>query len=233
MKKIIALALVLCCVFSLASCKDKNKDDNKNKVDVSAYISEMQTALDSSAPDVADVTVKLSASLGDLNGSYNVTYLEDGAALVVYSYERFNSFEDGAMADDIKSTYTGTTLIGPDGSSVSAGSDTVVAEVLGTIHFDYNLDKSKLQSVTASSGVLSAKIAAADTEAILGVALDSDADIVITAGSLGVNTISISYNSASGPVEIVAVYTYIVEEETEGEEGTEEGTEEGSDEVSE
>lgn len=232
MKKIIALALVLCCVFSLASCKDKNKDDNKNKVDVSAYISEMQTALDSSAPDVADVTVKLSASLGELNGSYNVTYSEDGAALVVYSYERFNSFEDGAIADDIKSTYTGTALIGPDGS-ISDDSGVVDTEVLGTIRFNYNLDKSKLQSVTASSGVLSAKIAAADTEAILGVALDCDADIVITAGSLGVNTISISYNSAGGPVEIVAVYTYIVEEETEGEEGTEEGTEEGSDEVSE
>lgn len=232
MKKIIALALVLCCVFSLASCKDKNKDDNNNKVDVSAYISEIQTALDSSAPDVADITVKLSASLGDLNGSYNVTYSEYGAALVVYSYERFNSFEDGAIEDDIKSTYTGTTVIGPDGS-VSDGSGIVVTEVLGAIHFDYNLDESKLQSVTASAGTLGAKIAAADTEAILGVALDSDADIVITAGSLGVNTISISYNSASGPVEIVAVYTYIVEEETEGEEGTEEGTEEGSDEVSE
>jgi hypothetical protein len=105
------------------------------------------------------------------------------------------------------------------------------------VTFDITLDGSKLKNVIVSKNSVSARVDKADTLAILGVALDSDADFIISIGNDGVASVAISYMSASGAVDIVSVYTYIIEEETEEgteEEGTEEeGTTEGSEEAAE
>ena len=95
MKKIIALLLVLGCIFVFASCDNNGGKDNTDMggVDISKAISDLQAALDASAPDAADITVVLESSLGNLNGSYNVVFNEDGTATVTYSYEKFNGFE--------------------------------------------------------------------------------------------------------------------------------------------
>ena len=82
MKKIIALLLVMCCVLTLAACDGNDDNPDNGGVDNSQAISDMQSALDASAPDVADITVVLKSSLGDLNGSYNIVYNQDGTALL-------------------------------------------------------------------------------------------------------------------------------------------------------
>lgn len=205
MKKIVAFLLMICCVLALAACDDPS-DDNNDKVDYSQAISDMQTVIDASAPAVADITVVLKSSLGDLNGSYNVVYNEDGTATVTYSYEKFNSFED--ISGELKSTYTGTTTVAADGTVTDSLGGTASVEA---ITFDVQLDESKLGSVVAGAAALNAKVKAADTKAVLGVEIGYDVDLVISSGKLGVTSVAISYDSASGPVEIVAVYTYVAE----------------------
>lgn len=206
MKKIIALMLVMCCVFIFAACDDPNHTTNEG-VDNSKAISDIQSTIDASAPAVADITVTLSSTLGELNGSYNVAYREDGSALVTYSYELFNGFDASSSNTDIKSTYTGTTVVNADGTVVDELGGTAAVEA---ITFDIQLDESKLGSVVSGAGAISAKVAAADTKAILGVEIGYDVNLVIFTGSIGVTSVAISYTSAAGPVEIVAVYTYIV-----------------------
>ena len=203
MKKIIAFLLVMCCVLALAACGGGKDPTDEVGVDNSQAISDIQSAFDASAPDVADITVVLKSSLGDLNGSYNIVYNEDGTATVTYSYEKFNSFEDGA--DEVKSTFSGTTTVAADGTVTDSLGGTASVEA---ITFDIQLDESKLSSVVAGAGALNAKVKAADTKAILGVEIGYDVDLVISSGKLGVTSVAISYNSASGPVEIIAVYTY-------------------------
>lgn len=214
MKKIIALALILCTVFALASCGIFGGEDEKEPeavVDIAA----IQAKIDISAPDAAEITVLLKASLGDLNGAYSVLYNEDGTATVAYSYELFNAFGEGDSSE-IKSVYTGTTTVGADGALTEQIGGVAAVEA---VTFEINLDGSKLESETFSNNILSAKVKAADTEAILGVALEYDADLIITIGDEGVTSVSIAYSSESGPVEIVTTYEYFeeVEEEEDGE----------------
>lgn len=229
MKKIIALMLVVGCMLAFASCDfisgltgNDGGNDNVQNIDNSEAIAALQSVIDSSAPDIADISVVFDSSLGKLNGEYYVTYNEDGSATVLYSYEKFNSIGEG---NGFKSVYTGETTVAPDGTVTDALGGVASVEA---VTFDITLDGSKLKNVVVSQNSISARVDKADTLAILGVALDSDADFIISTGKDGVVSVAISYMSASGAVDIVSVYTYIIEEETEDtEEGTEEeGTEE-------
>lgn len=206
MKKIIALILVIGCMLALASCNDS---DSGEVVVNAEEIAAIQAEIDASKPDVARISVVLVSSLGSLNGDYTVAYNEDGSAIVNYSYELFNSFEESVASNDIKSTYTGLTNISPDGTVVDELGGIASVEALT---FDIKLDASKLKEVVVATGSISAKVAAADTLSVLGVPLGHDADLVIFIGKNGVASVSISYMTSSGAVDIVSTYTYIVEE---------------------
>ena len=112
MKKIIALMLVVGCIFAFASCNlipgfgTGDSGGDTGKVDNSEGIAAIQSAIDASAPDIAEISVVLDSSLGTLNGEYDVTYNEDGSAIVNYYYELFNSFGDDGVSDSFKSEYT-------------------------------------------------------------------------------------------------------------------------------
>lgn len=237
MKKIIALMLVVGCIFALTSCNlfnDSDTNDNGDdvgKVDNSEGIAAIQSVIDASAPDIAQISVVLNSSLGVLNGEYVVTYNEDGSAVVNYTYELFNDFSEDSIADSFKSTYTGVVTVMPDGT-VSDNLNGIAS--VEAITFDITLDQEKLQNVILSANTINAKITKDNTLSVLGVALDYDANIVISIGKNGVASVAISYVSAAGPVDIVSLYTYIEEEpEEDAEEGTEDGAEEGSEEVTE
>ena len=236
MKKIIALLLVVGCMLAFASCNllpgsGDNGDGNDNVVDVdnSEAIAALQAAIDASAPDIADISVVLDSSLGKLYGEYNVTYNDDGSATVIYSYELLNKPGEG---NGFKDTCSGETTVSPDGTVADTLGGTASVEALT---FDITLDASKLTNVIVSQNSISAKVAKANTLAVLGVVLDSDAEFVISVGKNGVASVAISYVSGSGVVDIRSTYTYIIEEETEEdtEEGIEDGTTEDSEEVTE
>ena len=226
MKKILALILIVSCIFTLCSCGlfKKNDDNNDNDngsnntqtggddnsgsetpaIDVAA-IAAIQAKIDASKPVTADITVTLEAALDDLLSEYNVTYNDDGTATVVYTYEKFNTFDEDS--DEYKSSYSGTVTVGADGA-VSGDIGTASVEALT---FDINLDTSKLATVEVVAGVLTATVKAANTASILGVNLGSDASVVVSTNASGVSFIAISYISAAGPVEIIATYTYSAE----------------------
>ena len=226
MKKILALILIVSCIFTLCSCGlfKKNDDNNDNDngsnntqtggddnsgnetpaIDVAA-IAAIQAKIDASKPVTADITVTLEAALDDLLSEYNVTYNDDGTATVVYTYEKFNTFDEDS--DEYKSSYSGTVTVGADGA-VSGDIGTASVEALT---FDINLDTSKLATAEVVAGVLTATVKAANTASILGVNLGSDASVVVSTNASGVSFIAISYISAAGPVEIIATYTYSAE----------------------
>ena len=225
MKKILALILLVSCILTLCSCGLLNNKKNNNNADNgsnntqtggntsgnntpnvdTATVAAIQSKIDASKPVAADITVTLKAVLDELNSEYNVTYNEDGTATVVYTYEKFNSFDEDS--DEYKSTYTGTVIVGADGT-LTGDVDNASVEALT---FDINLDVAKLATVEVVSGVLTATIKAANTASVLGVNLGSDASVVVSTNASSVVFIAISYNSVAGPVEIIATYNYSAE----------------------
>lgn len=209
MKKILALLLVVCCVFALASCK---KEEAEAPVVNAEDITPIQAKLDASMPETATVTVTFKSTVGTLNSEYFVTYNQDGTATVVYTYEEFNKISESS---EFKSTHTGETTVLADGTLTANPEGIASVEALT---FDINLDSTKIYSATVTSGILSIVVKAENTAAVLGVNLGVDATVVITTGSLGVGSIAISYTTAEGSVDIVSTYTYYVEPEEEVEE---------------
>lgn len=197
MKKILALILVVGCIFAFASC---DLFSGTETPDDSYAIPDIQAKIDASAPKGADITVTFKTTLGDLNGSYDVTYNEDGTANVDYSYEQFNTITAGSS--ELKSTYTGSVTVATDGSV----SGTLSTEALNAVSFDLKLDESKLSNVAINAGVLSANVKAADTAAVLGVALDYDVQITVVTGTNGVTSMTVAYTANLGAVEIVTLY---------------------------
>lgn len=206
MKKIIALILVVGCVLSLASCQLFGKDPSKdnNDPDDSVSISSIQEKIDASAPKGASITVAFATKLGDLNGSYDVAYNEDGTASVDYSYEKFNTFTDGETSSELKSTVSGNVTVAVDGSV----SGDLGAEGLTAVSFDLSLEEGKLSNVVINAGVLSADVKAEDTAAVLGVALNYDAKLSVSTGTNGITSLSVTYTTNNGEVEIVTTYNY-------------------------
>ena len=212
MKKILALILVLGCLFIFASCDvlfpseepdTDNTDDTTNETpDDSASIPDIQAKIDATAPKGADITVTYNTALGTLNGTYNVAYNEDGTATVDYSYEKFNTFTAGQTSTELKSTTTGTVTVAADGTV----SGNLNAEGLTAVSFNLKLDETKLSGVAINAGILKATVKAADTAAVLGVALDYDVQLVVTTGTNGVTSLSIGYTTDMGEVEIVTLY---------------------------
>lgn len=216
MKKILALILLVGCIFTLCSCKlfkkDKeNTDDNNTDIEDTnedsdpskEAVAAIQAKIDASTPKTADITVTLKAVLDDLYSEYNVTYNQDGTATVVYTYEKFNDLN--ADSDEHKSAYSGTATVSPDGTVSDAIGGTASVEALT---FDISLDAAKLENAEVIAGVLTATVKAANTAAVLGVELGADASLAISTSANGVTSIAIAYASAAGPVEIIATYTY-------------------------
>lgn len=228
MKKIIALLLIVCCVLSFAACnRNKNKDpeptpdpipgppivetpEDELTAEELAAIAAIQAKVDASVPETAKVTVLLEAALDDLKAEYNVTYnLEGTGATVEGWYEKFNTVGGDVFADDYKTTYTVNAVVDADGNVSGVGGVAFVEAVT----FDINLDSEKLSDVEVKSSYIGATVKAADTLAVLGVEIGYDARVIISVSSLGVYSISISYTSAAGNVEISATYTYYIPEE--------------------
>ena len=217
MKKILALILVVSCVFALGSCKLFNRDneeETETPVVTAAEIAPIQEKIDASVPETAKVTVDFTSALGTLESEYLVTYNTDGSAIVNYTYEKFNQIGE---SKELKTAVTGETTIGANGELRNPPEGIAAVEALT---FDITLDAGKLYNATATSTLLNAVVKAENTLAILGVELGVDAKLVIAVGPLGVSSIAISYTTDNGTVEIISTYTYYVapaEDETEGE----------------
>ena len=198
MKKILALLLILACSFALFACKDDKKDP-----DAEAYAAAVAEFAQASIAAPKGVTVSITAetALGTLKSSYVTTYNEDGSAAIEYSVEKFN----GLDSEEDKSVVTGTITVDVGGNYSDGGAFNGANPVASGLKVNFASDKIKC---TIEGDTLRATVAAADTEAVLGVALGADAVLTAVRFNGVINTVAVDYTATSGAVKILCTYQY-------------------------
>ena len=200
MKKLLLLVLTLALSLSLmVACK---KDEPEDNTDVLAPFTE---AISSSAPVSAKINTELTYTIdnltGVLKGEYNVTYAADGSATVSYTKEVLNEIDEDTT--EYKSTVPGTATVDAQGNVTGdLGGSVTAATVL-----KLTPDKDKM-TFEIEGGVLTATVSADNAASVLGVNTGAETTLKITVSNGKVTSVAITYTTATGPAEIVAVYTY-------------------------
>ncbi len=192
MKKIIALLLILVCVFSLAACKDVEGEG------LEAYKSAVSNT---SATSITIETKLQHNALGvTIEGKYDVVIKEDGSAKVDYTYDKYNLIGSAELTTPV----AGEATVAADGTVTGDISATVVAATVSKL----NLEASKLSDlILERGGILKATVKAADTKSVLGIELGADADLTINLTSDGkIGSYSVIYAAPEGTATIVVMY---------------------------
>ena len=190
MKKIITILLLALLTFSFASCGEGEGPS------VDGFVA----AVNNANPEAIEITIKSATALGELSGTYTVTYNEDGSFTIDYVYEKFNDIGEG---DDLKSEVTGKVTCDKNGNYSDGGS--LTGKVALAEGAKINLAKVKA-TISADGNSLTATVKAADTKAVLGVELPSDAELVIIKSGDAIVSYSIKYSNASGDVTVSCEY---------------------------
>ena len=188
MKKIITAILALSLVLALASC-------GADLDTLEAYI----TAIDATNPKEAVIKVVAETSLGALNSNVNVKYSEDGSSVIEYSYEKFNAIGEG---DGVISVVSGKVTCDKDGKYSGSLTGNVETATQIKLYLDANL----LKNLNFDDGACGALVEAANTEAVLGVAIGSDVNLLLTQNEGKIVTVTVSYQTEAGKVTITSEY---------------------------
>ncbi len=203
MKKIVALLLALVCAFALVSCggPENPPDEGTDYTNLNPF----KTAITASAPATAVITVELENTISDepLTGTFSVTYGAESTQ-VEYEYEQFVEINANAPTESDRETVTGTATIDKNGN-VTGGD--INATVTAATLLNYNLDGTKM-TYTVEAGVLSATIAAANTESVLGVNIGADVTFTLTVANGKIVSVTLNYQASTGAAEITTTYTY-------------------------
>ena len=194
MKKILSLILVITCFGLLMSC-DMLSSITGGGNDAAKGIDAFVDAVDATNPKNITVDIKVETALGELTSKYTVNYNEDGSAVITYTTEKFNAIGEGAE-DELKSTVTGTVTKNADGTFTG---DTNGVDVSG-VTAGFKLDVKKMKdtaTINETNTVLTATVAAADTEAVLGAAYDKDVTVVIAIENGAVELIDLTFEGGS------------------------------------
>ena len=194
MKKIIALLIAITCVFAMVSCGGGETDD------VTAF----KDAVAATAPAAVEIETALETELGTLEGTFNVTYADDGSAVIEYSYEQFNELTDSSNVTEVKKTVTGTVNVDKDGKYSDGGA--LVGSVSAAGGFTINLDTSKMKDYEVNGNVLSATVEAANTQAVLGVAIAYDVTVTLTKGETSLVSLALTYVTDAGQATVTCEY---------------------------
>ena len=216
MKKIIALLLVVVCAFALFACQgtpathtpDDSGSEHTNtdnpggdtpSTPAEKDVAPFTAAIAATNPQkqVIVITLKPTGMTDTLTGTYTVTYQADNSAVIDYSYEQFNAIGE----TEAKSTVEGQ--ITRDASGNYSGSISGTASAATAIRLNAEAAK---EYATVEGNVLSAQIPAAQTEAVLGVAFDTDVNFVFVISSGIVTSYSLVYTTAKGEVTVSAQY---------------------------
>ena len=201
MKKFLAIILAIGCIFAslgvLTSCGgectehlDEDGDNVCDKckepietVDPSDKRSEFTAAMSATNPAELTVTVTTTDALGSLSSVYNTVFSADGSFVINYSKESFADLE----SDDEKVVKTGTISCSANGTYSDgsfSGSNPLATGV--------TLDLSKLKNFSTVGDILTATVAAADTQAALGVVITNDATLVLTKNNGKIVSVSVT-----------------------------------------
>ena len=216
MKKIIAFLLALTCTFALVACLgntdtctehvDENFDGVCDKCGAKVENQDAQTqafaafvaAIANTNPSQQNIEVKVETDIGELNGSFAVTYNADGSATIEYSYEQFNELP----ADEAKTVVTGTVTRAADGAYSGAITGTV-----GTSATEIQLNLAAVKSsCVIEDEFLSVTVPAASNAAVFGVDLQADVTLAVIRSGDKIANYSLTYTSAYGQVTIRCTY---------------------------
>lgn len=190
MKKILTIVLLALLTFSFVSCGDDGPS-----------VEGFTTAINNSDPDSIVVKIKSATALGELSGTYTVTYNEDGSFTIDYVYEKFNDIGEG---EGLISKVPGKVTCDKNGNYSDGGELTgKTALVTGA---KINLSKISGATISQDGNSLTATVKAANTKAVLGVELPSDAELLITKANDAIASYSIKYSNASGEVIVSCEY---------------------------
>ena len=198
MKKILALLLIFTCAFALFACGDKGPSPEEL-----AYREAVKTFTDAATavPEGLTVSVKATTELGVLNATYVTVYNQNGTSTIEYSVDKVN----GLDAEDDFTTVTGTITVDANGNYSDGGAFAGANPAAAGVKIDFASNKI---TCSISGDTLSAAVAAADTQAVIGISLPSDAVITAVKSADKIVSIAVNYTAETGAVEIACTYNY-------------------------
>ena len=197
MKKIIALLLMLALAFAMIACGDD--EPTEEELAYQAAIAEYTKAA-FVAPKTLTIVVSTDSVFGVLTSKYDVAYAEDGSATIGYSVDKINGLDSA----DEKSTLVGTINVDVNGNysdGTFAGANPLASGV------KLNL-ASETVTFTIAGDVLTGTIAAANTEAVLGVAIAADVVLTATKVEGKIISVALSYVLDGNTTNALCTYTY-------------------------
>ena len=185
MKKILALILVLTCAFTLFACGD----DEVTAV-YSEEAAEFITAFGATEITSLNVTVTTEIADGTLTATYTTVYNDDGTTSITYSIETIPGIDS---AEDLV-VLTGTVTSDAQGNYSDGGE---IAAMLGAKNPTFDYDSNKITTFEVDGNVLAVTVPAADTQAVIGYAIESDALVTVTKADGQITSVTLSYTGVS------------------------------------
>lgn len=184
MKKILALILVLACSFALFACGEEPAPTYAEEA------AEFITAFGATTINTLNVTVTTETAEGDLTATYTTTYAAGKISSITYSIETIPGLDS---TEDLE-VLTGTVTCDANGTYSDGGE---IANKLGATGIKFDYDSNKISTFTVDGNVLAITVAAADTEAVLGYAIGSDALVTVTKAEGKITSVALSYTGVS------------------------------------
>lgn len=198
MKRFLAVTLVLLLAFSaLVACGDNNPTTGGGEPEA---FDAFEKAAHNTIAAVISVDTKLETKFGDLNSKTVTTFKPNGSSVIEHSYEVFN---DDFSSADVKRTETMVIECDEYGNYSDGGSFVGSNAVATSIRL--SLDESKM-SYSVSGDILNATVKAENTEAVLGVEIESDVSLMITKANERIVSITLTYTTESGNVTVICAY---------------------------
>ena len=192
MKKIIAIALSIVCVFALFACAGQTayQKDAKDFIDAAA----------STKISTLNVTVVVDGSQGKLTSTYTTVYNEDSTSTMTYRIETVAGLDS---AEDI-AVQEGTVTCDKNGNYSDGGE---ISGKLGATGAKFDIGNKLIKDYEISGNSLTIKVAKDDAKEVIGVTTMSDVVIVVSkTNSNAITSVSLSYKGSDGNVAIVCVY---------------------------
>lgn len=195
-KRFLTAVLLLVCmvlnVFLVTSCGGGDSEFDA-----------FETAIEETNPTNVNGQVKLSTGTATLTIAYSAVIAEDGTFTVNYSYNKLNDISSGS-ASDVYTTVEGTVTY--DGTKYS---DNTLAAKLPANAVATTLDvTADMEYKISSDGkVLSATVAAEDTEDVFGIDYGTDVKFTLTQANEKILSLALVYTLETGEV-VEAVCNY-------------------------
>lgn len=180
--------LVVCMAFSMlvaTSCGEGGSE-------LDAFV----TALENTSPSNVSGKVELYTGTASMEYDYSAVVEADGKFTLTYSYKKLNDIASGAE-DELYTTVENTVTY--DGSKYS--DDSIPAKLTANaVATELDLGADMEYSVSKDGKVLSATVAAEDTESVFGIDYAADVRFVLVQADGKIVSLALEYTLATGEV---------------------------------